>query len=225
MIDLSDTLEVTKENKPPTLTEIISRIEVKPYELNPKQQQTNSSATKCDIARKEERKSWDKTELARCNFDFRLNITRRSNLNFVSIWKKTVTGRTLQDIKADEGEVEHFAQSIVPIIKDTLGDNLREGNYCICTTPKRRHKEKNFATLISERIGELLGIPFYEDVATCRSRHRVGAVFDLNNLPKERNIIVFDDFVTTGQTLLSMKNLLTQYKKNLTFFTGVDNKI
>ena len=47
----------------------------------------------------------------------------------------------------------------------------------------------------------------------------------LNILPKEPNIIVFDDFVTTGQTLLAMKKLLQGYNKNLFFVSPVNNKL
>ena len=53
----------------------------------------------------------------------------------------------------------------------------------------------------------------------------MNAVFTLNILPKEQNIICFDDFVTTGQTLLSMKNALAEYRKNLVFYTGINNKL
>jgi adenine/guanine phosphoribosyltransferase-like PRPP-binding protein len=74
-------------------------------------------------------------------------------------------------------------------------------------------------------MAEQLNIPFYEDVAFCRSKQRVNAEYTLNVLPKERNIIVFDDFVTTGSTIGSMYRLLSQYGKNLIFFTGINNKL
>ncbi len=94
----------------------------------------------------------------------------------------------------------------------------------MCTSPKRRHKEKNFATLISECIAASLGIPFYEDVALCHTKQRVNATFELNRLPKESNIIVFDDFVTTGQTLAAMKKLLVSVNKNCVFYSAINNK-
>ena len=53
----------------------------------------------------------------------------------------------------------------------------------------------------------------------------MNAVFELNVLPRETNVIVFDDFVTTGQTLAAMKHLLQPLGKNLVFFTGVNNKL
>ena len=178
-----------------------------------------------DIFAEEKRKAWDKSVEARCDFTYRLRLTRRSNVNFVSIWQKSLYGRTLTEIKADDDMVQFFADSIVPVIKEMLGYNLPNGDWAVVTTPKRRHLTKNFATRISEVIARQLGIPFYEDVAFCHSKHRMNAVFTLNVLPKEANLIVFDDFVTTGQTLASMRRLLEEHNKNLVFFTGINNKL
>ena len=178
-----------------------------------------------DLFAEEKRKAWDKSVEARCDFTYRLRLTRRSNVNFVSIWQKSLYGRTLTEIKADDDMVRFFAENITPVIKEMLGYNLKNGDWAVVTTPKRRHLTKNFATRISEMIADLLDIPFYEDVAFCRSKQRMNAVFTLNVLPKEANIIVFDDFVTTGQTLASMRRLLEQHSKNLVFFTGINNKL
>ena len=186
---------------------------------------TKSRTQPKDLFAVNKRKSWDKSTEARCDFTYNLRLTRRSDVNFVSIWKKSVYGRTLTDIKNDPAMVEFFTESMVPIIRETLGSNLDKGSWCICTSPKRRHKERNFATLISEKIAEQLGIPFYEDVAFCHSKQRVNAVFELNVLPDESNIIVFDDFVTTGQTLAAMKRLLMPLGKNLCFYTAINNKL
>ena len=134
-------------------------------------------------------------------------------------------GRTLTDIKGDDSMVAFFADSISPLIRDILGEELNTGAWCIVTTPKRRHLVKNFATRISEMIASQLNIPFYEDVAFCHSKQRIGAVFTMNNLPKEPNCIVFDDFVTTGSTLKAMRNVLTEHHKNCVFFTGINNKL
>lgn len=178
-----------------------------------------------DLFALEQRKSWDKSVEARCDFSYKLRLTRRSDVNFISIWQKSIMGRTLTDIKSDPDMVAFFADSICPVIKEMIGYNLSLGQWCVVTSPKRRHKEKNFATLISERIGQKLGIPFYEDVAFCHTKQRINAVFKLNVLPVEPNVIVFDDFVTTGQTLAGMKHLLQPLGKNLVFFTGVNNKL
>lgn len=178
-----------------------------------------------DIFAVEKRKAWDKSVEARCDFSRRVRLTKRGDVFFISIWQKTLYGRTLTDIKADDSMVNFFADNIAPLIAEILGGELNKGNWCIVTTPKRRHLVKNFATRISELIAEQLHIPFYEDVALCHSKQRIGAVFSMNNLPKEPNCIVFDDFVTTGSTLKAMRNLLVEHHKNCIFFTGINNKL
>lgn len=174
------------------------------------------------------RSSWNAAKIeSRCDFapnKVRISF-RNTSFGIVSLWKKSVYGRTLTEIKADESMVEFFAQGVAKLIGQMLGHALRQGDWCIVTSPKRRHKTRNFASLIAARLGELLEIPFYEDVAECHSRHRVGAVFTLGTEPpKENNIIVFDDFVTSGATMVSMKNLLEPLNKNLFFITGINNK-
>lgn len=178
-----------------------------------------------DLFAEEQRKSWDKSQEARCDFERKIRITRRSDVLFLSLWQKSLYGRTLTDIKGDDAMVDYFAENISPLIADVIGNYLRNGDWAICTTPKRRHLVKNFATLISERIADRLGIAFYEDVAMCHSKQRINAEFTLNLLPSERNIIIFDDIVTTGQTLLAMKKLLSRHEKNMIFFAGINNKL
>lgn len=188
----------------------------------------NSSKDKAgakDIFAEQKRHAWDKSVEARCDFSRKVRITRRADVFFVSLWQKSLYGRTLTDIKGDDTMVDFFAENVAPLIEEVLGKELKLGNWCIVTTPKRRHLVKNFATRISEKIAALLSIHFYEDVAHCHSKKRIGAVFSLNVLPKEQNCIVFDDFVTTGSTLKAMKNLLTENRKNCVFFTGINNKL
>jgi len=171
------------------------------------------------------RKGWDKTAEARCNFDFRPRLTPRAGLWFLSLWQKSTMGRTLSEIKSDPAEITHFAEAVSDFLVKLLGPSLASGHWCICTSPKRRHKERNFATLICEAIQGRLQIPFYEDVALCQSRQRINAAFTLNVLPREPNVIVFDDFVTTGSTLKGMHELLLPYDKTLLFVAGINNKL
>ena len=185
----------------------------------------NKSIENKDIFAVEKRKAWDKSVEARCDFSRRVRLTKRGDVFFISIWQKTLYGRTLTDIKADDSMVNFFADNISPLIAEILGGDLQSGSWCIVTTPKRRHLVKNFATRISEDIARQLHIPFYEDVAFCHSKQRIGAVFSLNVLPKEPNCIVFDDFVTTGSTLKAMRTVLTEHGKNCIFFTGINNKL
>ena len=182
-----------------------------------------------DLFAEKKRAAWKDVQVAEARCDFapnRMRITNRGGVFFITLWKKSVYGRTLTDIKADQDMVEKFAVGMNTLIRQILGDSLASGDWCIVTSPKRRHKERNFASLISARLADLLGIRFYEDLAECHSKHRVGAVFTFGaEPPKENNIIVFDDFVTTGATMISMRELLRPLGKNLVFFTGINNKL
>jgi adenine/guanine phosphoribosyltransferase-like PRPP-binding protein len=63
-------------------------------------------------------------------------------------------------------------------------------------------------------------------LAGCDNKMRVGAVFHLlRTPPKQHNIIIFDDFVTTCSTFKSMYFLLKPLNYNLVFFTGINNKL
>ena len=194
-----------------------------------------------DLFAEKKRAAWKDVQQAEARCDFAPNKVRISYRNpafgIISLWKKSVYGRTLTDIKSDPDMVEKFAEGMNTLIRQILGHSLSNGDWAIVTSPKRRHKERNFASLISARLASLLGIPFYEDVAECHSKHRVGAVFTFgssfaerlrskNEPPiKERNIIVFDDFVTSGATMISMRELLLPLGYNLVFFTGINNKL
>ena len=183
-----------------------------------------------DLFAEKKRAAWKDVQQTEARCDFAPNKVRISYRNpqfgIISLWKKSVYGRTLTDIKADPDMVEFFAVNVAKLVGQILGSSLSLGDWAIVTSPKRRHKERNFASLVSARLADLLGIPFYEDIAECHSKHRVGAVFTFGaEPPKERNIIVFDDFVTTGATMISMRELLIPLGYNLVFFTGINNKL
>ena len=178
-----------------------------------------------DLFAEQKRKGWDKTVEARCDFTPRPRLTRRSGLFFLSYWQKSVYGRTLTDIKADDSMVQFFSGTMASYISEVIGPALSKGDWCIITTPKRRHLVKNFATRISEEIAARLSIPFYEDVCNIEPDGVAEMVFDVNIVPKEQNVICFDDFVTTGQTLQAMKRALEPFNKNLLFFSGINNKL
>ena len=213
-----------------SLDEMLNDIEVPSLDVPDLDGSFVSSEDEKDLFSPKKRAAWKDVQQAEARCDFAPNEVRISYRNpafgIISLWKKSVYGRTLTDIKADQDMVEKFAVGMNTLIRQILGDSLASGDWCIVTSPKRRHKERNFASLISARLADLLGIRFYEDLAECHSKHRVGAVFTFGaEPPKENNIIVFDDFVTTGATMISMRELLRPLGKNLVFFTGINNKL
>ncbi len=216
------------------LDEILSKIEVPSLDVPDLDASSPLSALHTplskDLFAEKKRAAWKDVQQAEARCDFAPNKVRISYRNpqfgIISLWKKSLYGRTLTDIKADPDMVEYFAVNVARLVQQILGHSLATGDWCIVTSPKRRHKERNFASLISARLAELLGVNFYEDLTECHSKHRVGAVFTLGKEPpREKNIIVFDDFVTTGATMISMKNLLEPLGYNLVFFTGINNKL
>lgn len=167
----------------------------------------------------------ENTDLARCDFKHIWKITPRGGVVFISIWKKSIMGKLLTEIKEDESMVNVFAEGMVDAIVKVLGSNLHSGDWALITAPKRRHMTRNFATLVCIQIAERLHIPFYEDILHCSSKHRVGAIFTISEIPKQHNIIVFDDIVTTGSTLGSINKAFEGLGKNLIFFAGINNKL
>lgn len=212
------------------LDEMLDDIEVPSLEAPDLDASFTPSAQSKDLFAEKKRAAWKEAQQVEARCDFAPNKVRISYRNpqfgIISLWKKSLYGRTLTDIKSDPDMVEKFAEGMNTLIRQFLGHSLASGDWAIVTSPKRRHKVRNFASLISARLAELLGIPFYEDVAECHSKHRVGAVFTFGaQPPSERNIIVFDDFVTSGATMISMRELLMPLGKNLVFFTGINNKL
>lgn len=178
-----------------------------------------------DIFAEKKRKQWTKTGEQRCDFSRHLTIAKRCSYLVIAPWKRTVYGRTLREIKADDTMVQRFAETMTQLITDVLGKDLDRGGWALITTPKRRHRERNFATRVCLLMAEVLRIPFYEDVASACNTDRVHPVFRLNLVPEENNLIVFDDIVTTGITIETTKQLLIPYHKNMVFFVGINNHL
>lgn len=184
----------------------------------------SSSQSGKDLFAVKKRQQWAHDDGARCDFQSRPMLAYRTGLFFLAVWKRSVYGKTLSEIKADDAMIPKVAGATAALLADVLGNNLAAGGCAVITTPKRRHRQRNFASLVAAAIARQLAIPFYKDVALCRSKQRVNATFEMNVCPAEQNIIVFDDFVTTGQTMLAMKRLFQPTGKNLVFIAGINNK-
>lgn len=180
-----------------------------------------------DIFAEQRRKRWKGVDTveARCDFSSSTAKLTHRGAWFISIWKKSLYGRTLSEIKADKEMIAFFADNIARQIAATLGNFLSPTDFALVSAPKRRHKVNNFAAAMAQLCADRLGLPFFDDCAIARSRHRVKAVFDPGNIPPHRNIIVVDDIVTTGSTIEAMHSMLSGLKKNTVFFAGINNKL
>ena len=80
-----------------------------------------------DLFDEKRRKAWKDVDVdeARCDFaPNRMRITNRGGVFFITLWKKSVYGRTITDIKGDDDMVGFFADNITPLIRSVLGSFL-----------------------------------------------------------------------------------------------------
>lgn len=155
-----------------------------------------------------------------CDMEDYLSIHRRTWGLFVSTFRRTQTGIPLSKVKVKEN-IGLFALKADIIIKGLLR-MAETADWCIITAPKRRHKEEHFASEVCKVISKDIGITFYEDAVTCKNRDRFSPEFSLQKEITEKNIIIYDDIITTGITIQSMITLLKD--KNILVIAGVNNK-
>lgn len=212
--------EIMEGISAPSFSDILQTVKTSTPDLT----SLDASSPSEDLFAERKRSAWNNKGETRCDFQYRLKLEHHSGVTYCTIWRRSLTGRLLTEIKSDRNEVAHFSDMLSPVILEMLGYNLSAGDWCVCSTPRRRHKDWNFACAVAEAIAAKLSIPYYEDVAEAKNAKRVGAVFSMKNCPKEVNIICVDDFVTTGSTFLSMKHLLQNAGKNVVFFAGINNR-
>lgn len=136
-----------------------------------------------------------------CDLKERLAIHRRNFGIYASSFKTSEKGIKLSEIKKEEN-ILLFAMEAAKLIKGLFRFNITK-EWCIITTPRRRHKSWHFATMVCKKVSEIVGIPFYEDVLYAPNRDRLNPKFELLKDIKENNIIIYDDIITTGKTIES----------------------
>jgi hypothetical protein len=93
------------------LGEILEEINV-PDLSCPLALESKGVATSKNIFAEQKRHAWDKSVEARCDFSRKVRITRRADVFFISLWQKSLYGRTLTDIKGDDSMVDFFAEKM-----------------------------------------------------------------------------------------------------------------
>lgn len=155
-----------------------------------------------------------------CNMVDTIEIHALRGYKYVHSFKTgSSEGTPISELKKPENAYM-FALKAKELITATIGLKQTEG-WCIITTPKRRHKEKNFASLVCEQLSNMLGIPFHDDVVEAKNRARIDPVFTLVKEVEEPNIIIYDDILTGGTTLYTTANLFPT--KNLFLVVGINN--
>ena len=168
------------------------------------------------------RSSWGKAKDYKepcCDLSDHLQLHKRDCFYYICSYHNTPTGIPISDVKT-EPNVELFARKAEEIVRGMV--QLRDTkDWCIITTPKRRHKEKNFASMVATQLAKFLGIPFYDDTMEAKGRDRINPDFKLVKDIPESNVILYDDILTTGSTIRACVHLLTD--KNVVCVIGIDN--
>ena len=147
----------------------------------------------------------------RCDLKKKISVRESNGSIYTSFFSAGKSGRPIDEIKEDPALVRPLADSFCDYVLRNLGANIRQGDWCLCTTPRRRHREGfHFATEICRNASKQLGIPFCEEAMISNNRRRVETDFELVRNPKERNIILYDDIITTGMTIRDSRRMLVE---------------
>lgn len=167
-------------------------------------------------------KKWEESK-KRCDLKDRISIRRANGAIYECLFKAGNEGRPLRELKVEEN-VRFFAETALELIKGSLGGNLSEGDWCIMTTPRRRHGEGfHFATAVSKYIAMELRIPFYEDAIICLNKDRTHPHFQIEQWPDEKNVLLYDDILTTGCTVKATREPLVAAGYNVFTIISIDN--
>ena len=133
-------------------------------------------------------------------------------------------GIPIAEIKENPANVPIFTDCLVDFIWHSLGNNLKAGSWCILTTPRRRHKEGlHFATEICKAAADALRLPFYEEVFTAKDRNRINPEFEMVKTFEQHNVILFDDIISTGETIRTCRQLLLDAGHVVFVVAGIRN--
>jgi len=167
------------------------------------------------------RKAWEESKKL-CDLKDKVAIRKACGAYYHSLFRTGKQGRPLEELK-NKGNIYMFADIALEYIKSELGENLNEAGWCILTTPRRRHTDFHFSTAICQIISQALDIPFYKDAFICLSKERVNPHFEQQVQPEERNVLLYDDILTTGSTIKASRDLLLEAGYTVYTLISIDN--
>lgn len=165
-------------------------------------------------------KSWSHQERL-CDLKEKVVLHKKADIYYISQFTRSNTGTSFTEIKQSEELASFFAERACEFLRRfIIGEH---DGWCIVTTPRRRHYDGfHFATSVCAKIAEAVKVPFYESAIQCLTKDRIHPEFFLLRSIKEERIIVYDDILTTGSTLLATYELLKN-RKQLLFLVGINN--
>ena len=172
----------------------------------------------------ENHKPWTNRGM-RCDMVPNITSREKSGKRYISLHAVTKEGKTLEEIKNDKTCERQLAEELVTFIRQSLSGNLSECGWAIITTGRRRHRDGyHFATEICRKAAMELRIPFYEGAIECGNSDRLKPELKIVKAPKEKNLILFDDVITTGNTMVKTIELLAAAGYTVMPIIGIRNQ-
>ena len=169
-------------------------------------------------------KKWT-TRGVRCDMKPQTAIREKNGRRYISLFASSEEGQTLEEIKNDRKCERLISEAAGKLIRELLGDNLARTGWAVITTGRRRHREGyHFATAVAGSIADGLGIPFCEGAIECGNADRLKPDLKLVRAPEEKNLILFDDIITTGTTMSKTADLLQASGYTVFCVIGIRNQ-
>lgn len=172
----------------------------------------------------EKGKPW-KTRGMKCDMKPCIAARVKNGHRYVSLYAASKEGQTLEEIKNSKKCERKIAEELIAQIREQLGKNLAKNGWAMITTGRRRHREGyHFATEVTRRASEALGLRFYEGAIECGNADRLKPALEIRKEPEERNLILFDDVITTGTTMTKTVELLEEHGYTVLVIIGIRNQ-
>lgn len=143
--------------------------------------------------------------IPRCDFTPRAAMHRIGDMYYLSTFRRSKEGMPFKEIKVSAECAGTLATEAERFLWAFVG-NL--SGWCIVTTPQRRHFGGfHLATEVCRDLSARLGIPFHEGAVQTLNKDRIHPDFCLLRPIEERNVIIYDDIITTGSTMLATSAL------------------
>jgi hypothetical protein len=173
---------------------------------------------------KEKGKKWT-TRGVRCNMKPAIACRVKSGHRYVSLFASSKEGMTLEEIKNSRKCERQMAKAVTEHLTEFLGMQLQSNGWAMITTGRRRHRDGyHFATAVCKAVAEQLGLVFYEDAIECGNSNRLKPELKMLQEPKERNLILFDDIITTGTTMSKTVEMLQEKGYTVMTIIGIRNQ-
>ena len=168
------------------------------------------------------RKQWKSERQAGesvCDLEPRPQLYQRHGTFFIASFRKTEKGVPISQCKQAD-MVDFFAESAEALLHGIITIGSTDG-WALVTTPRRRHKQWNLADEVCKRLAQRTGITYHPDIAEAKNRHRINPELRILKQVDEKNVVIYDDILTTGSTLQAMRELLEG--KNIVAIIGINN--